>query len=61
MRESGASWEQKKLFSETIIDKLFETNSSFLVGWRTAGRGGAFLFLREFLLALAGGGLGTGQ
>ena len=61
MRESGASWEQKKLFSETIIDKLFETNSSFLVGWRTAGRGVAFLFLREFLLALAGGGLGTGQ
>ena len=34
---SGASYDQEK-FQETIIYKIFETNSSFHVKWRTTAK-----------------------
>ena len=54
----------KKGFPETIRYKIFETNSSFHVKWRTAVWIQS-LFFEAFLLVLAGfvfrrgGGLGT--
>ena len=55
----------KKLFPNTIIHKIFETNSSFHVKWHTMDEG-QFLFFKRFLLALtkffiSGGGLSTRQ
>ena len=55
----------KKQFSVRIIHRKFETNSSFHVKWRTAGKV-QFLFFRRFFsstdkILILGGGLSTRQ
>ena len=44
-------FESKKLFAETTIHKIFETNSSFHVKQRTTGKV-QFVFFSSFLLVL---------